>query len=69
MELKFGSRYFCSRYRMMCFLHKKGFKPVEVLPNMHDVNKNVWVYDNSPELEAAIDEYVQQALEWKRTHQ
>ena len=60
--------YICNRYRMMCELHEQGFEPVKVLPSMSNPKRVVWLYENSPELEDAVAEYVAQAIAYKEAH-
>lgn len=56
-QLKYGETYVCKRLRLLSFLYMKGFTPSAVMPDYDNPNFNVWAFDNSPELEAAIDEY------------
>lgn len=49
--------YVCRRIRLYDFLSKKGFQPINVVADKYDSNRVVWIYKNTPELEAAIEEY------------
>lgn len=49
--------YVCTKIRLYNFLSKKGFIPISIATDKYDTNRLVWIYKNSPELEAAIEEY------------
>lgn len=49
--------YVCRKIRMYDFLSKKGFTPFNVVTDKYDPSRVVWIYKNTPELEAAIEEY------------
>lgn len=55
--MKYGQHYICKRLRMLSYLRDLGFEPSGTLPDVRDPAYNVWVFDNSPELEQAIDGY------------
>lgn len=60
--MKYGMHYVCKRYRLLSFLKAKGFLPSMTLPDRDNPKFNIWIFDNSPELEAAIDEYIAQNI-------
>lgn len=49
--------YVCRKLRMYDFLSKKGFVPFNIVTDKYDINRVVWIYKNTPELEAAVEEY------------
>lgn len=49
--------YVCKRIRLYDFLTNKGFKPFKQVVDKNDCKKYVWLYDDSPELQAAVSEY------------
>lgn len=56
-QLKYGEVYVCKRLRLLSYLYMRGFIPTAVMPDYENPAYNVWVFQNSPELESAIDEY------------
>ena len=52
--------YFCTRLRMLEFLRRKGFYPIRTLPDVKDPRYSVWMFENSPELIEAVDEFLTQ---------
>lgn len=56
-ELKHNAFYTCKRLRLLNYLRSKGFKPVETIPDANNTNYNWWLFENSPELENAINNY------------
>ena len=54
--------YYCSRLRLLEFLRNRGFYPLKTLPDAKDPRYNVWMFENTPELADAVEEFlVQQA--------
>lgn len=58
--MKHGKQYTCKRWRMLTWLMEKGFTPIKTIPDATRVNYKNWVFENSVELEAAIDEYFEE---------
>ena len=56
--MKYGEKYLCKRYRLLSFLRAKGFYPELVLPDKDNPRYNVWIFNNSEELEAAVAEFL-----------
>lgn len=52
--------YYCSRLRLLEFLRNKGFYPIRTLPDINNPRYNAWVFDNTPELIEAVDEFLTQ---------
>lgn len=42
--------------RVMTELAIRGFQPIAAMPNPKNAEFNCWVYDLTPELQAALDE-------------
>lgn len=54
----YKSQYFtCRRLRMVEWLRSKGFLPFTTIPDIKNPVYSVWLYDRTPELEAAVTEY------------
>lgn len=49
--------YFCTRLRLLDFLLKKGFKVQATLPNARNPQFKCWMFDRTPDLLAAVDEF------------
>ena len=49
--------YVCRRMRLCSFLLSKGFNYVSERPDRNDARYKVWLFENSPELRLAIEEY------------
>lgn len=58
--------YTCKRLRMLEWLKNKGFKPVKMIPDATNDKYNWWLFEVSPELEKAVDEYFAE-IQSKRT--
>ena len=56
-QTKYGEVYTVKRMRMMNWLCDRGYYPMYAVRDKDNPNYRVWKYKNSPELEAAIDEY------------
>jgi hypothetical protein len=56
-ELKYGQHYTCKRLRLLTFLKERGFNDWTTIPDFNNPKYNMWVTKNSPELEAALEEY------------
>ena len=52
--------YVCKRMRLLEYLKDRGFLPVRTEPDIHKPKYNVWIYENSPELADAIENYLEQ---------
>lgn len=49
--------YVCRRMKLMSYLTKKGFMFTATLPDMHNPKYHVWLYEDSEELRAVVEEY------------
>lgn len=54
--------------RMARHLIDIGFEPVAMLPNPKDLHKDVWIFNKTPELEAACAEYIKAKESDKKNH-
>lgn len=55
---KHPSKYYtCRRWRMLEWLMNRGFEPVQTLPDPTNVKYKIWLFDNTEELQAAVEEY------------
>ena len=60
------TKYFiCKTSRMLEFLRKKGFIPVQVLPDYQNPRYFVWKFEETPEFISARDEWFEQVKEFK----
>ena len=58
MELKHGKTYTCKRYRLLEYLViDKGFECIRILPDPMNPKYKWWEFNNSPELEQAVEDY------------
>ena len=58
--MRHGKQNTCKRWRMLTWLRERGFYPVKTIPDCTRADYNNWVFDNSPELEEAINEYFEE---------
>ena len=49
--------YLCRRMKLCGFLLKKGFMYVKVVKDRFNTKYNCWLFEDSPELRNAIEEY------------
>lgn len=57
-ELMHKAKYYtCKRLRLLAYLKEKGFKPFKTIPDANNTNYNWWLFENTPELERALDHY------------
>lgn len=63
INLKHGDNYCCRRLRMLSYLRELGFEPFATVPDVNNPKFNVWLFNNSPELEDAIHEYYNHLVE------
>lgn len=56
-QCKHGEIYICKRLKLLQYLMEKGFMPDHDMPDITNLKYKWWVFNNSPELEDAIDEY------------
>ena len=50
---------------MLGFLRKKGFIPVQTLPDLHNPKFFVWKFEETPEFIAARDEWFELIADYK----
>ena len=60
--------FICKRLRMLERLRDRGFYPKATLPDATNPRYSVWLFDSTPELEAVVQEYINECLEYKATH-
>ena len=58
--------YTCKRLRMCEYLIKQGFTPTATIPDATNPRYNWWLFDNTPDLMAAVDEYFTNVLKVKK---
>lgn len=59
--MKYGDTYCVKRMRLLYFLVNKGFRDYEVVPDPTSTKGYNWfLFKNSEELEAAVEEYFAQ---------
>lgn len=56
-ELKHGKTYICKRWRLLQYLMNLGFTPTEEMPDPTNFRYKWWRFENTPELEVAIEAY------------
>ncbi len=49
--------YVCRKLFMYYFLTEKGFTPLQHRPDKYDCKKLVWIYEDSPEIRDAVEEF------------
>lgn len=49
--------YVCKKIRLYTFLTERGFVPYDTVPDKWDCRRLVWLYDDSEEIRAAVEEY------------
>lgn len=49
--------YVCRRLRLLNHLKSKGFLPYQTQPDINNPRFNVWLYEETPELRNAIEDY------------
>lgn len=49
--------YVCKKMRLLEFLSDKGFRYVKVQQDRKFPERNVWIYERTDDLLAAVDEY------------
>lgn len=52
--------------RMARHLIDRGFKVIATVPDKRDIRRNVWVFERSPEFDAACDDYIKMSKIPKR---
>lgn len=52
--------------RMARHLIDRGFKVIATVPDKRDISRNVWVFERSPEFDAACDDYIKMSKIPKR---
>jgi hypothetical protein len=57
MIMKHGKYYTVKRMRFLQYLLERGFTPDSTVPDPTNVKYKWWIFENSEELEAAIEEY------------
>lgn len=49
--------YVCRRLRLLNHLRNRGFLPYMTQPDIRNPRFNVWLYEETPELRNAIEDY------------
>ncbi len=52
--------YFCKRLRMLEWLRNRGYMPFKVMPDANNPKYNVFLFENTPELERDIELYFEE---------
>lgn len=55
--MKHKETYICKRLRLLEYLIKRGFEVKATIPEPTNPKYCNWIFDNSDELEMALDEY------------
>ena len=55
--------YVCRKLFLYNWLVEHGFKNTEMRPDKYDCNKLIWIFPDSTEIRACVEEYYQN---WKR---
>lgn len=55
--MKHKETYICKRLRLLEYLIKKGFEVKATIPEPQNPKYCNWIFENSDELETALDEY------------
>lgn len=58
--IKHGKEYCCKRWRMLTYLIERGFTPIKTIPDVMRTDYKNWIFENSPEFEAAVSEYFEE---------
>lgn len=61
--MKYGKWYICRTLRLLEHLMKKGHKFDHQMPDARNPAYTVWVFENSPQLEADAEEYFKMRAE------
>lgn len=51
------TQFLCNRLRMCTYLMDRGFHPAQVLPDANNPRYSVFLFDETPELTAAVQRY------------
>ena len=51
-------QFLCNRLRLCSYLIDRGFTPSQVLPDSQNPKFNVFLFDETPELSAAVVQYL-----------
>lgn len=62
MNETFKRHYTCKRLRMCEYLIKQGFTPTATIPDATNPRFNWWLFEKTPELDAAVEEYFEKIL-------
>lgn len=57
--MKYGNLYVCRTPWLLDHLRLKGFIPIKVSADKYNPKHLVWIFENSPELEAAADKFIE----------
>ena len=49
--------YVCRKLFLYNFLTNRGFRPYRTAPDKWDCKKTVWLYDDTPEIRNAVEDY------------
>lgn len=56
-QTKEPKTYVCRKIYLYRLLTERGFEPFKVAPDKWDCKRLVWLYADSPELRAVVEEY------------
>lgn len=51
-------KFTCTRLRLCGYLMDRGFMPIQTFPDRHNPLYTVWVFEETPELSAAVVQYL-----------
>ncbi len=61
--------YVCKRARMCDYLKTRGYIPYKIAPDKDNPNYSVFLFDGSPELYAAVTEYIVNSRQYMQKKQ
>lgn len=50
-------KYICKRLKLLDFLMKRGFEPIDTIPDAMNPKFRWWTFHKTPELMNAVEEY------------
>lgn len=51
------NQFLCNRLRLCTYLMDRGFHPAQVLPDANNPRFSVFLFDETPELAATVEQY------------
>lgn len=60
-----SKHYVCKRLRLLEYLMRRGFAPITDVPDPTNWKYRHWIFENSPALETALEEYFEKITQNK----